>query len=72
MDKFFASSKTIQGIVMMAFPMLSGLLGWTWATPEVGTEIGVLLGQALTFLGGVWAFYGRLTATKKLSLTPGS
>lgn len=70
MDKFFATSKTIQGIIVMAVPMLRALFGWEWATPEAGADVSMIVDGFITLVGLVWAFYGRMTAEKKLTLTP--
>ena len=72
MDKFFATSKTIQGIVIMAVPMLRALFGWDWATPEAGAELSVVVDQLIALVGGVWAIYGRITATKNIAVLPGA
>ena len=60
-EKFIAKSKTIQGLVVMAIPMLASLLGFQWAG-EDNAAVNQTIDAALTFVGLAWGLYGRLTA----------
>lgn len=70
MDKWFVTSKTIQGIVVMALPILRTIFGWEWATAEAGADLSLVIDQLITLVGGGWALYGRVTATKTISVVP--
>lgn len=68
-DKFFAKSKTIQGLLIMTLPMLAGIIGFTWTGAD-NADLNQLIDAGLTFLGFAWGFYGRMTATTDLKVLP--
>lgn len=58
--KSWLTSKTIWSVLVMLAPVLSKLAGF---------DIDATLTDLLTIAGAIGAIYGRVTATKKLSLS---
>ena len=68
-QKFIAKSKTVQGLVVMALPMLASLIGFQWAG-EDNESVNQTIDAALTFVGLAWGLYGRLTAKTVVKVLP--
>ena len=68
-EKFILKSKTCQGLVVMALPMLASLIGFQWAG-EDNESVNQTIDAALTFVGLAWGLYGRLTAKAVVTVLP--
>ena len=68
-DKFIVKSKTIQGLVIMALPMLAGLIGFEWAG-EDNAAVNLTIDAGITFIGFAWGLIGRLTAKADIKVMP--
>lgn len=69
MAKFFLSSKTIWGIIMMFLPTLFQMVGWQWDAANAA-DIEKAFGYGMEFVGAILAIYGRVVADKPLAATP--
>lgn len=68
-DKFIAKSKTVQGLVVMALPMIATLAGFEWAG-EDNAALNETIDAVITAVGLIWALIGRVTATTGVKWTP--
>lgn len=68
-EKFIAKSKTVQGLIVIALPMLASLLGFEWAG-EDNTAVNETIDAAITFIGFTWALVGRITAKTGVHILP--
>lgn len=59
--KNFLLSKTIQGVLVLA-------LGSLFKIHTDSATLTEIINSAITAAGALWAIYGRVTATKKISL----
>ena len=79
MEKFFLKSKTVWGIIILAFPQVLALLGVPWnpeSTEELNAIVLLILNhgqETATGIGALLAFWGRVTAKKAITVrTAGS
>ncbi len=70
MDKFFLASKTIQGLIIMAIPMLRGLFGWDWATTQTGADLALIIDGTMGVFGLGLAIYGRVVVAGRIVAVP--
>jgi hypothetical protein len=68
-EKFIAKSKTFQGLVVMAIPMLASLVGFEWAGDD-NAAVNQTIDALITFVGFAWGLFGRLTAKAPVRMTP--
>lgn len=68
-DKFIAKSKTFQGLVVMALPMIASLIGFEWAG-EDNESLNQTIDAAITFIGFAWGLFGRLSAKADIKVLP--
>ena len=68
-EKFIAKSKTVQGLIVTALPMLATLIGFSW-TGEDNASVNETINALITFVGLAWGLYGRLTATHDIKILP--
>lgn len=66
MDKFFAKSKTIQGIVLSLLPMLAQFLETT-ALADIVPDVDKGMSAFVTLVGAAWAIYGRFDVGRKVA-----
>lgn len=67
MDKFVLKSKTIQGLIVAALPLLDAVTG-VEAFKGLEGAIGSFVTELTTFVGLVWAAIGRAKAEGKLKI----
>jgi hypothetical protein len=70
-EKFILKSKTVQGLIVMALPMLASLIGFEW-TGEDNGAVNQTIDAMLTFIGLAWGLIGRFTAATNISILGGS
>lgn len=71
-SRFFLKSKTIQGILVTAIPLLMKLFGLEWSE-ELTADVAAIIDSAIGLGGLAWATYGRFRATndgRKLAVNP--
>lgn len=64
-DKFILKSKTVQGLILVTLPTLAVLFGFSF-TDEDKVLFTQTSDALIQLIGGLWAFYGRLTVKEKI------
>lgn len=75
-EKWFALSRTIWGMILMAAPVILPMVGFDWtpekaaALEEAATQWETLLVAGSGFIGAILVVVGRQGAKSKLTILP--
>lgn len=69
MEKFILKSRTVQGLIVAAVPLVMELFGLSW-TDDDTHAIETTVDVAIQFVGLLYALYGRLRAIHPITVKP--